>query len=272
MKNSICLLLCIFLVVSLISCTKKNGEESTDAILNSDRHHSDTQNTDLIGGSESDSSTETKYYPPIEERDYSIEYIDGKYYFVFEQPERYIGQQSGMASVWRENWKDLRYDVLYGELSIGEKKVIAQQYSAADNSIECPDFYNFYGPVVPEDLTVDGDMIINRGEYGMLVKNNSGLTFYFMVSTKSEYDRQYENYHKNLDPQETMESYSLKDENKIIEVSKKYRNGKLTNIYFFGTQNGRYFYALIPMYNVTDSLSDEWLFSFGLELYASEND
>ena len=282
-KSIFAILITISMIFSFVACNKKviyidesNADESeSDHITDSsiDESESDHITDSSIDESQSDTEKSSVYYPPVEERDYSIECIDGKYYFVFEQPERYIGKESEVSFIWRENWEELRYDLLYGELSKFDKAVIGDVFFDKDGnmSIEIPDFYNFYGPVTPEDVTVDGDLIIQRGKYGMNVTKDSGQCFYFYILTESEYDRMYE-HHNNLNANDNIISYTLEDKNKFIEVLKKYHNGNLTNICLFGTQNGRYFYASMAMHFVTEKPTDEWLLSFGLELYASENE
>ena len=70
-----------------------------------------------------------------------------------------------------------------------------------------------------------------------------------------------------------MTSYTLQDENKTIEVDKIYQKGVFYKVDIYGTQHGRYFSAEILAYEIGGKEpTDEWLLSFGLELYASENE
>ena len=300
LKLIIALLITISMMFSFVACKKRviyidesNADESeSDHITDStiDESESDHITDSSIDESESDHITDSNIdesesdhittdshltnpqYPPVEERDYSIEYIDGKYYYVFEQPERYIGLDYDVTGVSREDWREFRYDLLYGELSIYEKIVIANGSTWYGGNFECPDYYNFYGPVVPEDMTVYGEMYIYGEYYSIGVVRDDGACTGVYVLTKNSYDRLYKNLHNIIFADETMESYTLQDDSKFMKVDKVYKKGEFHNAIVYGEQYGRYFIVQFYAGYFGKEPTDEWLLSFGLELYASENE
>ena len=266
MKRIVYIFTCFMLLISLISCN--SGSLSTDA--DTTTYPTDNSSNDT---SEIDSSSTELHSQkfPTNEKDYTIECIDGRYYMMFEHPEYYYDETVQVVDVWRDDWTELRSAILDGGLSISEKAIIVSSWEEKNGKYEIPDFYNFYGPVVPEELTVENDICWSYGAY-FFVMENEGNIYMFHIATESYFQMIFERNHTNFEPknQKELETYELRNGNKTITVDKIYRNGNLNYIYLYGEQEGRYF---IVDFKVNDTVpTDEWLLSFGLELYASETE
>ena len=258
MKVSYKIIIPILLLLSIplsVACSKVGDTTDTPLVTTPDE-----------SSTESESETAKN---PTDEKDYSIEYRDGKYFIVFEHPEYYFDESIPMEDVWREDWRDLRNAVLNGELSILEKAIIIDNFLNDTKNIEIPDFYNFYGPTVPETLTVCDDLTW-QGDFYMFIVENDDVFCQFLVYTERAYQEAFDRKHTNIElgKNKTLQSYTIQDGDKTILVDKIYSSSKLDCINLFGVQDGRCF--IVEIHDVPEAPTDEWLLSFGLERYVEE--
>ena len=265
----------LLLSVMLLSCAEELGNE-TD--LHETPHNSDT-------ATEMESETEKFTSISLDNvKDYSIEKIDGKYYFVFDNPENYdpedcFGQVLGYIKF--DSLADMKDQIANGKLTESEKCLISVFYR--DNvGIEIVNIDDLRMPTLPEGIGLQGPEVHWEGRLYYLYGDKLGIAFCYGTESycKEAFEERYSSFAAKSEANISIEkpgdkaSFTLESSNKKMAVTVKcssYESKIRLDYQIIGYHDGEYFVVYFDEWvngeEIPEIPDDAWFLSFGLTPY-----
>lgn len=307
----ICIFLSLVMCIGLISCNGGPNILETQG-GNTTQNNTETQSGNVLEkGTENQAGDTPQNEPSVViqhydiNADYSLEYKDGGYVIIFDDPSVY--DKNGQMSSYEQSYvdfssvKEFKEAVTTGKLSDSQKRIVAKYFSKnAEGAVLTCDFSRLYVPTLPSSATRYDSVEWTGWEYDYSFSVGSGGSGFVSCMTEDLYNIRYQRDFVELFDRDTITvtdkktvdnkeetnyktttgsfkkiRYTLSIKGKTIVVDKTFAlQSKYPNSFSASSTaprkiilycNSNGQHYIVSLYDLQEDPTDEWLLEFGLE-------